>query len=403
MKVGTHSNEMQDAIVGAMRQVLAPIETARGLPNACYADPAVMAIEQRRIFREGWFCAGFVMDVPDNGDLSPIEVAGLPLFLSRGMDGAIRVFHNVCRHRGRILVEAPTNTKKAIMCPYHSWTYGLDGRLIGTPHIGGPGKHTCPGFDGTDIGLKEVRSAEWFGLIFVDLSGIAEAFGTYIQPLARRWRAFEGVPLVHTGADCRIEFELACNWKLAVENYCEAYHLPWVHPELNRYSPLEQHYAIVEQTYSGQGSNCYAPGFPEGAPAFPNAPSLPAFWGSGAEYVALFPNVLLGLHRDHFFAVLIQADGPAATKERFEIFYFDESVRDAAFDKSRNANKQMWRTIFSEDRAAVEGMQRGRYSPAFDGGIFSPAMDPPTHAFHCWIAQAMIEGRGTAPGTASSL
>ncbi len=377
----------------ALAQVLKPIETARGLPNACYIDRAAFALERERVFTEGWACAGFAMDAPEIGDLYPFEFAGMPLLMVRGDDNAIRVFHNVCRHRGQILVGTPKNVNKAVVCPYHRWSYDLQGRLIGTPHVGGPGKHSCPGLDKDGISLNEVRSAEWFGLLFVDLSGAAENFVDYIRPLAERWRDFDGVRLVHAGADCTIEFLLDCNWKLAVENYCEAYHLPWVHPGLNDYSPLDCHYSIVERVFSGQGSGSYSPSFPEGTAAFPNLPDLPLFWESGAEYIALYPNVLFGIHRDHFYAVLVLPDGPSRTRERFEVFYYDEVVRGSAFDAARTANRNLWQTIFAEDRAAVEGMQRGRASPGFDGGVFSSAMDPATHAFHSWIARTLVEGR----------
>ena len=134
-------------------------------------------------------------------------------------------------------------------------------------------------------------------------------------------------------------------------------------------------------------------GLRRGTPAFPNAPGLPDFWQAGAEYIALYPNLLLGLHRDHFYAVLIQPDGASRTRERFEIFYYDERVRAPAFDAARAANRELWQTIFAEDRDAVESMQRGRRSPGFDGGVFSPVMDRPTQVFHVWIARALLEGR----------
>ena len=178
-----------------------------------------------------------------------------------------------------------------------------------------------------------------------------------------------------------------------MENFCEAYHLPRVHPNLNSYSPLDRHHPIVEETYSGQGSECYTPIFSKGILAFPNAPNLSAFWETGAEYVSLYPNVLLGIHRDHFYAVLIEPKGTNRTRERLEIFYYDQVVRDPSFGAARAHNRELWQSIFTEDRDPVEGMQRGRASPGFDGGVFSPVMDVATHAFHSWIAQALLYGR----------
>ncbi len=389
-------DDQSEVMTEAFARVLAPIEHARGLPNEMYTDPQVHARECERVFAEGWACAGFVKDVPAVGDTFPIDYAGMPLVSVRGTNGKVRVFHNVCQHRGRILIPEATSLRNAIVCPYHSWTYDLEGRLIGTPHVGGAGKHTCPRFDADNIHLKDVRSAEWFGLIFVDISGTAADFADFIAPMAERWRDFKDAPLVHTGEDCSISISLNCNWKLAVENYCESYHLPWVHPGLNRYSPLERHHAIVEEGFSGQLSESYQPAFADHAPPFPDAADLSAYWDTGAEYLALYPNVLLGIHRDHFFAVLILPDGPAKTHERFEIFYFDNTVREGRYAPSRAANRTLWQGVFVEDRDAVEGMQRGRHSPGFDGGVFSPAMDPPTHAFHTWIARAWTRRRTSA-------
>ncbi len=393
MRKGRNPNGEYKIHRTALNAVAGPIEEARGLPNYFYVDPRAFACECKQVFAQGWTCAGFAKDAPHRGSLFPFEFAGMPLLMVRGDDNHINVFHNVCRHRGRILVDTPSTVKKAIACPYHRWTYSLTGKLTGTPHIGGPGQHSCADFEKNNVKLSKVRSAEWFGLIFIDLSNSAEDFDRYIAPLAERWRAFNGVPLIHTGADCTIEFALDCNWKLAVENYCEAYHLPWVHPGLNSYSPLEQHHNIVSQGYSGQQSTCYAPGVSDSVLNFPDAPNLPPFWESGAEYISLFPNVLLGLHRDHFFAVLIQPNGPGQTIERFEIFYFDEAVREDAYAAARESNRDLWQSVFAEDQDAVEGMQRGRHSPGFEGGLFSPAMDPPTHAFHAWTARALLNGR----------
>ncbi len=374
----------------AFEQVLQPIETARGLPNTVYTDTAAHAEECRRVFGGGWACLGFAHDVREPGDAYPVIFAGLPLVMVHGRDGEIRVFHNVCRHRGRTLVEGPENLKTSMVCPYHSWTYALDGQLTGTPHVGGFGKHTCEGFDKGSIRLKDVRSAIWFGMVFVDLSGTASDFTDLVAPLEERWKDFRDAELIHTGADSTITFELECNWKLAIENYCEAYHLPWVHPELNRYSPLNRHRAIVEQGFSGQITECYTPSLPDGMPMFPDFPGLPEYWREGAEYVSLFPNVLLGIHRDHFFAGLILPDGPARTLERFELFYFDAAVAGDDYAASRAANAQLWQAVFAEDQDAVEAMQRGRHSPGFDGGVFSPAMDGPTHVFNAWIARAWL-------------
>ena len=110
-------------------------------------------------------------------------------------------------------------------------------------------------------------------------------------------------------------------------------------------------------------------------------------------------NVLLGIHRDHFYAVLITPEGSRRTHERLKIFYYDEAVRKSSFDAARETNRKQWQSIFLEDRSAVESMQRGRQSPGFKGGVFSPVMEQTTHAFHAWVARALLEGRGSKVAT----
>jgi len=186
---------------------------------------------------------------------------------------------------------------------------------------------------------------------------------------------------------------LDCNWKLAVENYCEAYHLPWIHPGLNSYSRLEDHYDIAEENlYAGQGSLVFQPRLSDDGSEFPRFPNLPDKWLKGAEYVALFPNVLLGIHADHFYAVVIEPVSANRTIENFEIYYVGEGPLEDDYAQLRAANSRAWQSIFNEDQDIVERMQRGRASPAYQGGVFSPAMDGPTHCFHKWAARSLING-----------
>ena len=121
-------------------QVRAPVATARGMPNAFYADADVFEAEKQAVFAANWACIGFASDVPGAGDVKPVDFLGQPYVIVRGKDDVVRVFENVCRHRGMILVEKPAHTNGIIRCPYHSWCYGLDGSLRTTPHVGGPGQ-----------------------------------------------------------------------------------------------------------------------------------------------------------------------------------------------------------------------------------------------------------------------
>lgn len=377
-------------LLDQFQSVLRPIAEASGLPNPAYVDERFSAFEAERVLSGSWACVGTGREVPDPGDAMPREAFGRPLLILRGQDGLVRVFHNVCSHRGMQLVEKPCNVRRSVRCPYHSWTYDLEGALRATPYVGGVRKNSHPDFERSQHGLRPVRSAVWFDMIFVNLDGQAPGFEDHIRPLAERWQMFDESALRHGGDGASMVFDVDCNWKLAVENYCEAYHLPWVHPGLNAYSRLEDHYGIEEGGFAGQGTVTYAPALPEAATPLPDFPGLPKEWGHRAEYVALFPNALIGIHRDHFYSIRIESMGPARTREHPEIYYVGDGADDPSFAAARDANHKAWRAVFEEDIFAVEGMQRGRHSPAFEGGVFSPVMDRPTHCFHRWMAERLL-------------
>ena len=374
---------------GALGSVLQDVSTAKGLPNRCYVEEAAFSEEGRVLFREGWAGVGFAHQVPEDGDVYPINFLGAPLLLIRDRGGKVRLFENVCRHRGMILVEEPRKIEGAIRCPYHSWCYGLDGRLVATPHVGGPGMNIHPDIDRDLLGLTEVPSEVWLGVVFANLSGGAPPFREANADLMARWAEFDQ-PLHHGGPESSFTLDVRCNWKLAVENYCESYHLPWVHPGLNSYSRLEDHYNIVEYgRYSGQGTLVYRPQLSADGRRFGDFENLSEKWAQGAEYVTVFPNVMLGVHRDHTFAILLDPQRVDHTLERVEIFYADPASLSDEMQDLRERNAAMWREVFEEDVFVVEGMQRGRWAPRFDGGKFSPAMDAPTHVFHHWAASRL--------------
>lgn len=374
-----------DLIKHDLDSVLAPISRANGLPNAHYTDPATIARENRAALEHQWAALAVGADVPENGDAKPIEFLGQPLLLLRDDTGAVRVFFNICRHRGMILVDAPRKIEGAIRCPYHSWCYAKDGRLVATPHVGGPGQNQHEGIERTTLGLKEVRSHIWRDVVFINLSGDAPDFETQHQAALTRWAEFEK-PLYHGGEDSRFTLDVNTNWKLAVENYCESYHLPWVHPGLNSYSRLEDHYHIEEeQKFSGQGTLVYRQLKDEKGQSFPNFDRLSQTWDTAAEYIALYPNVLLGVHRDHAFAIILEPVAHNRTREHVHLYYATPKTDPAL----RAKNAKLWKDVFIEDIFVVEGMQKGRAAAGFDGGRFAPAMDGPTHMFHQWVAQRL--------------
>lgn len=382
----------QDALTD-LAGVLQPVATARGLPNAHYVDPAVFAEETKALLFDQWAGIGFAKDIPEPGDAMPIDFLGVPLLALRDDQGNVGVFQNTCRHRGMILVDKPGNIRGTIRCPYHSWCYGLDGRLRSTPHVGGPGQNLHENIKRDDLGLTRIASHVFRDVIFVNVSGTAPAFADYAAKLLARWDE-QDQPLYPGPGASFFTLEVATNWKLAVENFCESYHLPWIHPGLNSYSRLEDHYHIEEPGhFAGQGTYVYRQITGEDGQTLPDFAGLGEFWNEGAEYISLFPNVLFGAQRDHAFAMILMPTGIDTTRELTGIYYsFDPADHpDNAAMIAKNAVQ--WREVFEEDIFVVEGMQKGRHAPHFDGGKFSPVMDNPTHVFHQWAASKITEYR----------
>ncbi|MBT8411308.1 MAG: aromatic ring-hydroxylating dioxygenase subunit alpha [Octadecabacter sp.] len=372
----------KDHTPDGLASVLHSVDHANGLPNAHYTDPATFAAESRAVLHATWAGLAVAADVPENGDARPLEFLGIPLLLLRDKDGDVRVFQNICRHRGMILVDAPRKIEGAIRCPYHSWCYSTKGALVSTPHVGGAGHNTHDAIVKGHLGLIEVRSHIWRDVVFINLDGTADPFEVVHAELLDRWKEHDQ-PLYHGGQDSAFTLGVKTNWKLAVENYCESYHLPWVHPGLNSYSRLEDHYNIESYGhFSGQGTLVYRQLRGVNEEVFPDFQDLSDFWNEGAEYIAVYPNVLLGAQRDHAFAIILEPTAIDHTVEHIHLYYATPSTDEGM----RAKNAALWKTVFEEDIGVVEGMQKGRAAPGYDGGRFSPVMDSPTHCFHHWVA-----------------
>ena len=225
-----------------IRVVGNPIETAHGLPNECYTSSDYLTIERERIFKDKWTVIGVGSSVPNVGDARPYNLLGIPLIILRDKEKKIRVFHNVCSHRGFKLLDEPCALKNVLRCPYHSWSYNFDGKLVATPHIGGLNVHETEKFDKSSSNLKEVKIKVWMDIIFVNINDNELEFDEYIKPLEERWSKFiskeDQKLLKHAKDHGYFSLDVKCNWKFAIENYCESYHLPWIHPELNKVSNI---------------------------------------------------------------------------------------------------------------------------------------------------------------------
>ena len=373
-----------------------PIEKSHGLPNECYTSNEYTRIERKKLFEEKWVVIGIASSIPKKGDAKPFDLLGIPIIILRDKNNKIRVFHNVCSHRGYKILQESCKIKNLIRCPYHSWSYDTLGNLVATPHIGGMNKHSCKKFDKSVSGLKEIRSYVWLDMIFININENEISFEEYIKPLSDRWEKFwpskDRQLIVYSDDYGYFNLDVKCNWKFAIENYCESYHLPWVHPGLNSYSKINDHYHIqgLPNRFAGQGTKVYNPRF-KGKKKLPCFPNWPKEKENVAEYIALFPNVMLGIHKDHFYAYWLEPVDHKSTREHMEIYYVGEKAANSKQFKSlRKQNYKLWKAIQTEDMNIIEGMQEGRSSPAYNGGNFSPVMDNPTHHFHKWVVNNII-------------
>ena len=159
--------------------------------------------------------------IPNKGDAKPFNLLDLPIIILRDKKNKIRVFHNVCSHRGYKILQKPCNIKNTIRCPYHSWAYNTDGKLVATPHIGGMNKHTAKNFNKSDSGLKEIRSTVWLDLIMINISNNEIPFDKYIKPLSDRWSKFwpekDRKLISHSNDFGYFQLKANCNWKFAIE------------------------------------------------------------------------------------------------------------------------------------------------------------------------------------------
>ena len=379
-----------------LEAVIKPIEIANGLPNECYTNDNYLDYEKDKVFFDKWTAIGVGSSIPSPGDAKPYNLLGIPLIILRDKDMRVQVFHNVCSHRGYRLLDKQCSIKNLIRCPYHSWSYDLKGNLVATPHIGGLNIHQSNKFDKAKSNLKIVKTKIWMDIIFVNINSNEIEFSEYIKPLEQRWSKFinkdDQKLIVHSNDYGYFNLDVKCNWKFAIENYCESYHLPTTHPDLNKVSNINDHYHIqgLPNRFAGQGSKKYDQ-FIKGNKKFDTFPNWKKEKMKYSEYIALFPNVMIGLHIDHFYVFWLEPLTMKKTKEHMQMYYIGNNCANGKnFKELRKENLRFWKEVMLEDVGAIERMQEGRNSPVYNGGNFSPVMDQPTHQFHKWIANSLI-------------
>jgi glycine betaine catabolism A len=349
---------------------LKPFGQSLMLPSAAYVDPAVFSWEQKHFFGGGWTCVGFASELPDAGDQRAVPVGAGSVLLTCDDDGMLHAFANFCRHRGHELLPCGGTVQRgSIVCPYHSWTYGLDGRLRSAKGFKG-----TAGFDDNRWGLVELPVTDWHGLIFVDGSGTAGPIESALAELDELVAPYEPERLVIAG---RHSYDAASNWKILTENYHECYHCPMIHPELCKVSPPKsgKNYRHSGPWVGGwmdlrDGMDTMSL---DGASLGLPLRGLDATGLRTVIYVNIFPNVLLSLHPDYVMTHRLTPLAADRTLIECTWAFAPEAVDNPGFDPGYAV--EFWDITNRQDWGACESVHRGLSSQHALAGPLSPDED----------------------------
>jgi Rieske 2Fe-2S family protein len=359
-----------------------PLASARALPGTVFADSAIFALEQSAIFASDWLCVGRSAELPAAGDYVVRELGGDSIIVIRAADGALHACYNVCRHRGSRLLDGPAGSGLSrILCPYHSWSYGLDGRLQQAPRMG-------EAFCANDFALRALRLAVHAGFMFVNRSADGPALSQQLADLPdlTRFR----LPELVCGR--RIEYEVAANWKLLCENYSECYHCTHAHPQLARLS--EQ---IARHDLRPQFGRCYNGGpmrLRDGIAtlSMSGGSSVATIDGLSHEdsrlvhYYLIYPNLMLSPHPDYVLTHTVWPLSPSRSRVVCEWLFAAAAVAAADFDPADIVD--FWDLTNRQDWALCERAQRGAATAGYRPGPYQETEDC-VHAFDRWYAQRL--------------
>jgi Rieske 2Fe-2S family protein len=343
--------------------------SARGqhtLPGEFFTSEEIFRVERERIFRDRWLYAGHVSEIPRPGDYFLFELDHESVVVLRDAEGGVRALHNVCRHRGsRICLEASGSVGAALQCPYHAWTYGLDGALRAAPNMAG-----VAGFDRGDHPLLAAPLEQWQGFLFVHLGASPRPFAAELAGLAgrfERWRTAE-LRSVH-----RTTYEVAANWKLFFHNYSECYHCPTVHPHLNKLTPyrntrndLDEGPVLGGPMWMTDGDGSMTMG---GTRCAPLLDGLEESDRGHVGYYTVFPSMFLSLHPDYVLVHRARSLAPDRTRITCDWLFHPSAIDAPGFDPSPAV--EFWDLTNRQDWELCANAQRGVASRAYRPGPYA--------------------------------
>jgi choline monooxygenase len=341
------------------------LEDAHALPAEFYRSSAWHEYELATVFADSWQLAAHSALLAGAGDHVVCEIAGRPLIIVRGEDGQLRGFDNVCRHRAGPLALCNGRAARALQCRYHGWTYALDGQLKAANEMQG-----ARDFHVDTIRLSSVRVHEWEGLVFVALSTAAPPFSEVYQGIRERIGPH---PLGALRHHLRIDYEVACNWKVYVDNYLEGYHLPFVHPDLTRVVDYRAYETELSDWYSLQHSPIRDAEGPYGA--------------GHAWYYFVYPNTMLNIVPGRLQTNRVVPLGRERCRVEFEFFYAEEAGVEARIRSDQDFTEQIQR----EDMGICEHVQSGLMSGAYQAGRLCPGREAGVWHFQNLLRRAYTQ------------
>lgn len=345
-----------------------PLARAETIPSSWYTAPEFHAFERDALFLRSWIYACHESQLPDPGDYVTATVAENPVIVVRGRDGGLRAFYNVCRHRGGPLATDECGNGRMLKCRYHGWTYELDGSLRGVPRF----DHTEL-FDKKEYGLVPVKVAVWQGIVFVNLTGQGTAPDEITAGIAERIAPMrlDGLKFYR-----RVNYDVACNWKVYVDNYLEGYHIPLVHPELCRVLDYGSYVTETYPYYSLQ----YSP--------FRDAGEDNVYGiGDGeAFYYFVYPNFMLNILPGRLQVNSVLPVAHDRCRVIFDYFYSDVTTPEAV--EKIEDDLAFSDTVQGEDMEICEHVQRGLASRGYDVGRFSVDCEEGVYHFQSLLKDA---------------
>jgi len=379
----------------AVEALSRPMSEALGLPGVCYGE-AFYEFERQSLFPRTWCPVAVASEIPNPGDVLPVNLAEWPLVLTRTEEGEVKAFYNVCRHRGMKLVARPCRNRQRMACPWHGWTYDLGGNLIATPNYGGPGKQDSGSLDRTRLGLKPVRLGLWHDYVFVNLDGRAPALEEHMRDCDQFLSTYPFQALQY-GATWETVYE--GNWKLSVEGGIEEYHIPWVHAQyVDGMVDYDTRFDLGRRCHIGIDiTMTYRQTIDE-----PNSPQsvLPPLPGRTNEgpwsvyFVGLFPVGFMSLHRNHAVLGLYTPDGWNRTRVVLHHYYAGSVAVDPRYAEARRLWEDTLNLVFQQDADFVKTLHENtqKRDALSCETRFAPYWEPPVRHFQRLLVATLNGG-----------